>query len=427
MQQLKLDLSDPGDHAEYIHSGIRHGSVLFWEKAASGKQWIKCKPDQDLPAMARQLRSTVDTYLSVNEFTGWRRVSLLRSLRAVYVDLDGMQDLDAALDVLASARMPAPSFAVESGRGLHLYWLLQATPAQALPVWQRLQDTLITTLEQVGVDKACRDCTRVLRLAGTINSKSQTECRGILLTGVEWDLHTLADEVLGHRTAKKPEPRSRKAQIRSIDAAAARRGRKSAPNGSIYAWWHLVYTDLVKLVQLAHRGHAPVGQRDKLLFVHAVALSWFAQADALEDEVLAAGRLITNLSEREIRQSMQPVIERSRQAAAGDKIKWQGQDRDPRYFFKAETLRDWVGHDLVERFGDQLRALAPAALIEQRKQERDTARFEDHYTGTGVRSSNEQKRATARIMSSSGMTQSAISTELGVAQMTVSRWLKKTL
>ena len=121
---------------------------------------------------------------------------------------------------------------------------------------------------------------------------------------------------------------------------------------------------------------------------------------------------------------MQPVIERSRQAAAGDKIKWQGQDRDPRYFFKAETLRDWVGHDLVERFGDQLRALAPAALIEQRKQERDTARFEDHYTGTGVRSSNEQKRATARLMRAGGDGFQSIADSLGVSVGSVHKWCK---
>lgn len=422
MQQLKLDLSDPGNHAEYIHSGTRHGTVLFWERAAGGNRWTKCSPHQDLPALARQLRATVDTYLSVNAFNGWRRVSLLKSLRAVYVDLDGMQDLEAALDVLASARMPAPSFAVMSGRGLHLYWLLQSTPAKALPVWQRLQDTLIKTLEQVGVDKKCRDCTRVLRLAGTINSKSETECRGILLTGTEWDLHSLADEILGPRPARPPS--RPKAMVRDIDAAAARRGRKSAPAGSIYAWWHLVYTDLVRLVQLAHRGQAPVGQRNNLLFVHAVALSWFAQADALEDEIMAAGRLITNLSDSEIRQSMQPVIERSRLAAEGGKIKWGEQDRDPRYFFKAETLRDWVGHDLVDRFGDQLRALAPAALIEERRAERDAARWSDHNSGKGYRLGNEEKRATARLMRAGGDGFQSIADSLGVSVGSVHKWCK---
>lgn len=68
-QQLSLDFSSPGDHAELIHSGDRHGTVLFWERLADdGKRWIKCRPTENLPAIAEQLRSRADAYFTVNQF-----------------------------------------------------------------------------------------------------------------------------------------------------------------------------------------------------------------------------------------------------------------------------------------------------------------------------------------------------------------------
>ena len=418
-KQLSLDFSSPGDHAGLVHSGPRHGTVLFWEKS-SAKQWTKCRPGDDLPAMAQALRGSTDSYFSVNQFAGWRQVKLLRSLRALYIDLDDQQDLDLCLDALASAQMPAPSFAVMSGRGIHLYWQLEPTPAAALPTWQRMQDALLATLKDIGADPSCRDCTRVLRLSGTINSKSSTEARGLLLTGQEWDLHSLANEILGYREAK---PKAR-ARIIDFDAAKARKGRKSVLQGSIYGWWHTVYSDLVKLTSIEYQNRVPEGSRDKLLFLHAVALSWFAQPDSIESEILSTGRSITNLSDKEIFSTMKPVVERSNQAIDGHKITWNGQARDPRYFFKSSTLRSWIGEELLERNASELRALAPASVIKARKQERDASRWGDHYTGAGVRSGNEEKLAKARVMRASGMTQQSIASELNVAQGTVQKWLK---
>lgn len=424
LKQIPLDFSSPGDHAELIHSGDRHGTVLFWERQASdGKRWIKVRPTENLPAIAEQLKLKQDAYFSVNQFTGWRQVRLLKSLRAVYVDLDGQEDVNLVLDVLAAAQMPAPSMAVFSGRGLHLYWLLRATPSKALPVWQRIQDSILKALSSIGSDPACRDCTRVLRLPGTINSKSGLEARGLMLTGVEWDLHSLADEILGPRRPGRPKTT---ASVSDFNAAAARAGRRSVLAGSIYGWWHQVYADLVMLTALEHGNRLPEGCRDRLLFLHAVALSWFAQPDAIESEILSVGRLITDFSDAEILATMSPVISRRNMADQGQKIVFGGREVDPRYFFRASTLRDWIGHDLVSRYADQLRALAPEEVIQERKKSRDAARWKDSYTGKGVRASNENKRATARLMAASGTSQRAIATELGVSQKTVSLWLRDT-
>lgn len=180
----------------------------------------------------------------------------------------------------------------------------------------------------------------------------------------------------------------------------------------------------MRLTDLEFGNRLPEGQRDKLLFLHAVSLSWFAQPDAITDEILSVGRQITDFDDAEILQTMAPVIARRNQADAGHTIAWNGQDRDPRYFFKASTLREWIGHDLIERHADQLRALAPAEVIKERKAERDRARWGDHYTGTGVRASNEEKRATARLMRAQGVGLQAIADRLSVSVGSVHKWCK---
>lgn len=57
---------------------------------------------------------------------------------------------------------------------------------------------------------------------------------GRTLNGTIWDLHSLADEILGSRIQT--------AKVFDLKAQAARRGRKShsLAKGSIYAWWHIV-------------------------------------------------------------------------------------------------------------------------------------------------------------------------------------------
>jgi len=416
--QLSLSLEHPPGHFDTLHRAA-HGTVLVWEALKPGKQWKKLNPgDPAIPGFMSGLAGQQDTYISINQFDGWRLVRLLRSLRAVYVDLDGTTDLDAALDALREARMPAPSLAVFSGRGLHLYWLLQPLPPKALPVWQRVMDTLNEALLPLGADPKARDCTRVLRLVGTVNSKNGATVRGLILTGYQWTLHELADEVLGARRPRQ------KAPVRDIFAESAKQGRKAprAILGSIYERWYKVYGDLLTIAK-HHGGTIPEGHRDGWLFLTAAALSWFTKADALEAEIENAARTFTTLTPNEIGKVSKKIQERAELAAAGETVEWDGQKVDPRYRFRRSTLHRWMSDIIPVDLLPELRAIIPDKIAWERKQERDKDRWSDHYTGQGVRVSNEGKRATARLMAAQGKSQRAIASELGVSVGSINAWL----
>lgn len=400
----------------------QHGTVVVWEKQAAGNIWHKIDKTQtptEIQTLLNGLSGHHDTYFTVNEFYGWRITRLLKSLRANYVDLDlGFQpdhsDLDLIYDTLQDARLPWPSLVVFSGRGMHLYWCTEPTPAQALPVWQAMQKVLIAALKDVGADIKARDCSRVLRLLGTINSKNNEEVRGCVLDSKPWKFHDLANEILGHREPKK------KAVVRSIHATAIRAGNH--PRATTFRRWHLVFQDLAKIG--GHYGSIPEGFRNEFLFLSSVALSWFAAPESIEDEVVDFARLYcSDLDVDEARMAAAQSVDRAGQAAKGVKVAFHGEEKDPRYFFKRQTLWERLGA-IAEPIRGKLRAIIPDEQAAENKRERDAARWEDHYTGNGVRVGNEGKRATARLMAAQGATQTAIATELGVSQKTISVWLK---
>lgn len=368
LPQLKPDfeLVSPAQHYDYLHTPV-HGTAVLWERAGAG-HWHKLTPgDSHIPALLAAQAGQSDRYLTVNQFWGWRLVRNIRSLRALYVDVDGSEDLPLALEALRDAQLPAPSIVVFSGRGMHLYWLHDPVPGNALPVWQRCQDALIKALAGVGADPAARDCARVLRLVGSVNSKNAREVRGLVLDPAPYGFRHLCDEVLGYRE-------SRPAKVLDLPTAKAHRGQRTR-TGSIYDRWHLVYQDLLKIAEWHFLGGIPHGHRDRWLFLCATALSWFAHPMTLRDELEKQASVWTpGLEAAEVRAALQAPLERACLAAEGKMLPWQGNETDPRYRFRRETLWQWMNDIIPTELAPQLRAIVSADVKVEHEKEREARR-----------------------------------------------------
>lgn len=417
--QYSLNFSSPDEHFDMLHAD-RIGTVIVWEKLSNA--WHKIQPSDaanNVTQILSSFRDGDDTYLSVNEFYGWRSTSLLKSLRANFVDIDlgraaTQFDVDDAHDALASAGMPWPSAVVFSGRGLHLYWCLQPTPASALPVWQAIQQKLIDALKPVGADPCARDCARVLRLVGTINSKNGATVRGQVLDGIAWKFHDLANNVLGFRPDKP------KAEIRSFAAAAIKAGNH--PKATTFRRWHLVFKDLQTIGN--HYKSIPAGHRNEYLFIASIALSWFAAPESIEDEVADLARqYCPDLTEEEARAAASQSVSRATRAAAGERGTWKGEECDLRYRMKRETLFERLG-ELAKPVRSKMRAIVDEEQAVINKQKRDASRWDDSNTGEGVRQSNIERKQQARTLQDEGHSTREIAEKLTVNQSTVSRWLR---
>lgn len=379
MQSLPLirpprELESPNQHYEQLHKEA-HGTVIVWECAPSGGKgrWYKLDPgDPHIPSLLAMQKGRDDRYVTVNEFYGWRLVRLVKSLRACYVDVDGCDDLQLVLLRLEDTRLPKPSIVVFSGRGLHLYWLHNPVPAQVLPVWQRMQDTLIHALKPFGADDCAKDCTRVLRLVGSINSKNNAVVRGLVLDPVPWVFRDLTNEVLGFREKKQ--------KVKVFDLATVKAHRSERiRTGSIYDRWHLVYQDLLAIARWYDFGGIPYGHRDTWLFLSAVSLSWFANVSTLRDELEKQAKIWTpGLKVSEVRDALKSPLERAKRAAAGEKDKWQfqgnWQEVDPRYRYKRETLWNLMEPLIEPELAPQLRAIVSDETKAAHERDREAKR-----------------------------------------------------
>ena len=304
-------------------------------------------PVADLAYAARQLAGETDVYLTQNRFFGRRRlVSRLAELDALFVDLDYYKTehaeahpqhvLSLALEALQDERLPPPSFAVASGRGLALVWLHRAVPRAALPRWRACQQVLWHTLRHLGADRLASDAARVLRLVGTRNSRSSTLVEGLTAPGEPWDFDQLADEILPLQRAELVALRLVRAHKRAAGQGTPTPARWFDSAGL----WELRLAELQRLREHRWLGTLPDGQRDAWMLLAGVATSYLVPGPMVRREIVALADEVTggHWRERETISRMSAVIARAEQAARGEKVEYRGRLVDPRYRFRTSTI-----------------------------------------------------------------------------------------
>jgi hypothetical protein len=423
MQQLKLSLSRADQHWEVVNARATK-DLIVWTPGGE-KKWYSV-PANQARAVLSSLNGQKNVYVTPNEFFGWRLVRLLARLNALYVDLDGRQGEDpavmveVALNTISQAQLPTPNYVVFTGRGAHLYWLFLPVSGKALPRWQACQARLQKLLNS---DPAAVDCTRVLRVVGSQNPKAPASRRTVVgeqLSADWYDFDWLTDQILPVQRALVRDLRAQLAR----KAETSSRSKKSG-SASIYGWWGVVYEDLVRIINFHWFGGVPEGHRDTLLFLLAVALSWFTHGDALRNEIEATARhLIPTYSAKEVSSYTSTVVAKAIQSSKGEAVIWEGIRRDPRYWFKRQTLYDWVAPLILPELINELRAIVPLQVIQQRRRQRDGQRdrvVEGRYT---TKRHGTELREVALQMRSDGASIRQIATALAVGKSTVSDWLR---
>ena len=308
-------------------------------------------------ALPRAKEQGANLYFTPNRFKGYRRgTAELTIIRAVYVDLDLYKASNpiaraisektqaglpqAALEILNYVDIPTPTVVVASGRGAYLIYLLNpATRATAQPLANAVAKALVAKLRDWGADpKVSTDAKRVLRVPGSINTRSGQEVVAFLV-GDEWDIHDLvaemayyaedAEEFWSWLNAKRKK-QGKRPDIRPI--------RKAKIGPALL--WRCRLEDLMKLFEIRWAYLPEEGWRDKALFLIAVALSWLLPADkgVLEAEIKRYARLILPHCWEEFMPYMGTLLVRVSDVAENPEIELEwGKGR---YKFKAKTISE---------------------------------------------------------------------------------------
>ncbi len=419
----------PAEHAAALHPGNRPGRVALARITPSGwkeQTYTVAELPEVLPAVAGES----DVYLSTQRFDGWRRISRLRELAALAVDVDfhrvpelagshPMGVLEDALIRLEASKIPAPSLAIASGRGLYLLWLHGPVPRKALPRWNACQRELWNVLKPLGADRGALDAARVLRLIGTKNSKAGLTVEALSDVGDVWEFNELADEVL-------PMTRAELHDLRIQRAARRPRKRPEAPPQGYTAGtlWEARLSDLQALKRIRWFGPLPAHQRDAWMFVAGVAMSWLAPPVVLTRELFALAREVASWDEREAASRMHAVMKRARMAARKEFVEWNGGPADPRYRFTNSRIIE----DLNIEPAEERQMLTIISEDERRRRDRD--RDEDRRRRAGAVPRDQylvtaaQRRTEAARLRSEARSYREIAEVLGVSKSAVIAMLK---
>ncbi|MDZ7355955.1 MAG: DNA-binding response regulator [candidate division KSB1 bacterium] len=389
--------SEPINYLDALHSNSK-GWITKAEMNCGYKQW-----HYRYNELLEQNFDQENVYISLNTFySTFRRLEYLKELKAQFIDLDiyktGFTKEQIIMHLEAehfNKSIPRPNLIIDSGRGLYLIWLLNKVPSKALPLWKAVEEYLYSVLKPFGADRQALDPTRVLRVPGSINSKSNTKVEIIERYDYVYDLREIQKEYLPELEERKSKKRGRPNKIRYIHMER-----------SLY---YARIQDIIKLCEL--REYDLEGQREFILFLYRYYLCYFLDdtQKALEDVLDLNRQFIYPLSERE-------VIRATRSA---ERV-YLSKDKD--YWYNNETL---INKLIISEYEEtHMSTIISPREKKRRRSVRDVKRYKEKLKAEGKMSKKEeleQIRVKIKSLRAKGFKNKDICIELDLAESTLKR------
>ena len=338
-------------------------------------------------------------YITLNTFfKPCRRLECIKELNFVYIDLDYYKTKYTKEQVIMNLEanyfnkiIPTTNYIIDSGRGLALLWNINKVPSQALPLWKAIQEYLYHQLKEFGADRQALDATRILRVPGSINSKSKTVVSIIDEYDYIYDLREIQKEYL-----PELKPKEKK------------KGRPKKVN-YVYRERSLYFAriqDITKLCEL--REYDLRGHREIILFLYRYYLCSFTEdvQKALEDVLELNSMFIYPLKEKE-------VIRATRSA---EKCYL---DNNKEYRYKNDTLIELL--EITEDEEIQMSTIISKTEYKRRNNEYNKKKYKEKLKVEGKLSKKEEvkvRREKIKDLLAEGLSQKEIYNLLKISKRT---------
>lgn len=257
IRDIEIDIDECKNHLEVLHKNS-NGYITVATKNPNYKQWHY--KSEELIENAEYILNHINAYVSQNTFyKPQRRIENIKELRAIYIDIDCHKtkySKDAVQYFLENDlygyKIPRPNFLIDSGRGLYYILLIEPVPSMATPLWYAVQRYFYNVLKEYGADASALDPTRVLRVVGTVNSKSDSLVRILDMHNYEYTLREIQEEYLPEISEKREKKKGRPKKVVSLFTE--------------YSLYHARLLDIAKVCEL--RDYDVKGHRELILFLY---------------------------------------------------------------------------------------------------------------------------------------------------------------
>ncbi|MDU4912865.1 DNA-binding response regulator [Clostridium baratii] len=339
-------------------------------------------------------------YITPNTFySTYRRLEYIKELNALFIDLDYYKTKFTKEQILMNLEenyfnqsIPIPNFVIDSGRGMYLLWLINSVPSKALPLWKGVEEYLFNQLKSFGADRQALDATRILRVPGSINSKSKTVVDIIDEYDYIYDLREIQKEFLPDLSEIKKKKRGRPKKIIFVHRER-----------SLY---YARIQDIIKLCEL--REYDLKGHREIILFLYRYYLCSFTEdiEKALNDVLELNSMFKQPLSEREVVRAT-----RSAEKCYLDNIK--------QYKYKNDTLIELL--EITEYEQTHMITIISKNEYKRRENIRSKKNYQEQLKAQGKLTEKEkisQRREKIKNLLGEGFTQKEIYTLMNISKRT---------
>ena len=254
---IDINIDESKKHLQNLHKNSK-GYITVASKNPGYKQWHY--KSEELIENAEEILNNINAYVSQNTFyKPQRRIENIKELRAIYIDIDCHNTKYTKEAVkyflekdLYGSKIPRPNYLIDSGRGLYYIILIKPVPSMAMPLWYAIQRYLYNELKEIGADANALDPTRVLRVVGTINSKSNSCVEILDMDSYEYSLKEIQEEYLPEISEKREKKKGRPKKVVSLF--------------NEYSLYHARVIDIAKICEL--RDYDVKGHRELILFLY---------------------------------------------------------------------------------------------------------------------------------------------------------------
>ena len=400
--------------------------------------------DELIENLEKLISLGINTYISPNEFyVPKRSAETVRRLNALYVDLDlsdknykiNDYELNIAIEILETDYfnkvIPEPTLILKTGRGLHLYWKLEDLPKQGLSLWTMIQGAMIDRLRGFSndfrlltVDEAVKDCTRILRLADSKNTKSNTTCKiEELYSDNIYRLDKLIKEYFTEFEIIEENKKNR-AKVKT------RAERKIIGIHNLYTLHHARLQDIVKLQELRNTGSVDYRRRMCFFYRYYSCLFTHDKDLALRNTLDFNSKFAEPLTEKEVLQASAAAekgYEEWLSNKAEDFLKPVWNAEEGTYNIKGYNYTNTSLIRQLEIIEEEQMQMSTIFSKKIKLIKYNTKRKADRRNENGLTSREQQKQdliKKVKLLKEQGLKQKDIAEKLGIAKSTVSKYIK---